>query len=376
MSSGVFKHIIENGLVNLDTSSVSPRQWQVLHHLQDCRTRALGTYQWYCNHCEQDTKWYCSCRDRHCPVCQGQAREKWLNEREKDMLPLTYHHLVFTLPHQFNGWATMHPKVIYDGLFKAAWATLSAFANARHHLDGQLGMMCVLHTWGQQLNRHIHLHCLIPGGVLTQNKRWCNTRKAAYLFPVKALSVKYRGKMLAYLAEMRKEGNLPLLTPNDVAKTLHTTAKLPWVVYSKPALKHANTVVKYLARYCNRVGISESRLGFNDQGKVVLNYLDYRSRERKIMTCSTSELLRRFLLHVLPKGFMRLRYYGFLANAVRRKSLVAIRASLELPEVNGMSDTKTEVEAAGPVCPHCHRAGMKLMKLILPIRWGPRKRTR
>ncbi|NRA84159.1 MAG: transposase [Gammaproteobacteria bacterium] len=183
--------------------------------------------------------------------------------------------------------------------------------------------------------------------MLTQDKRWCNTRKAGYLFPVKALSVKYRGKMLAYLAAMSKEGQLPRLAPNNVAKTLHTAAKLPWVVYSKPALKHANTVVKYLARYCNRVGISASRLTLNDQGKVALNYLDYRSRDRKIMHCSTSELLRRFLLHVLPKGFMRLRYYGFLANSVRRKSLAVIRESLALPAVLD-KDEKTG-EEIGPV---------------------------
>ncbi|NRA54877.1 MAG: IS91 family transposase [Gammaproteobacteria bacterium] len=374
MSSGAFKHIIEDGLINLDSSSVSPRQWQVLHHLKACRTSALGTYQWHSDHCEKDTQWYCSCRDRHCPVCQGQAREQWVNAREKDMLPLTYHHLVFTLPHQFNGWATMHPKVIYDGLFKAVWATLSAFANPRHHLDGKLGMMCVLHTWGQQLNRHIHLHCLIPGGVLTSNQRWCNARKEGYLFPVKALSVKYRGKMLAYLSEMSKEGELFRLTPDDVVQTLHAATKKPWVVYSKPALQHANTVVKYLARYCNRVGISESRLALNDQGQVALNYLDYRSRDRKTMHCSTSELLRRFLLHVLPKGFMRLRYYGFLANSVRRKSLVVIRDSLALPAVIDKNEVTSD--EIGPVCPHCHHSGMKLINLVLPARLGRVKRTR
>lgn len=374
MTEGVFKHIIDDGLANLDTSSVSPRQWQVLHHLQACRTSALGTYQWHCDHCQQDTQWYCSCRDRHCPICQGQAREKWLNEREKDTLPLTYHHLVFTLPHQFNRWATVHPKVLYGGLFKVVWAVLSTFANARHHLDGKLGMMCVLHTWGQKLDRHIHLHCLIPGGVLTPDKQWCSARTEHYLFPVKALSVKYRGKMLAYLAEMASDGELSRLTPDDINETLHAAAQLPWVVYSKPAMKHVSTVVKYLARYCNRVGVSESRLALDDKGQVALSYLDYRSHERKTMSCSTSELLRRFLLHVLPKGFMRLRYYGFLANSVRRKSLVAIRASLTLPTVNDNSETASEV--TGPVCPHCHQAGMRLVSLMLPVRLGRVKRTR
>ena len=373
MAESVFKHILADGLTHLDTSSISPRQWQVLHHLSACRTSAMGTYKWHCEHCQQNTTWFCSCRDRHCPICQGQARGKWRHEREKDTLPLTYHHVVFTLPHVFNGWATIHPDVLYRGIFKAVWSTLSAFANARHHLDGRLGMMCVLHTWGQKLDRHIHLHCLIPGGVLTSNKQWCSAKTARYLFPVKALSVKYRGKMLAYLRDMAIDEQLPKLASNEINKTLHAAAQLPWVVYSKPAMKHANTVVKYLARYCNRVGVSESRLSLDPTNQVALNYLDYRSRERKTMSCSTSELLRRFLLHVLPKGFMRLRYYGFLANAIRRKSLAQIRACL--PEQ--LADPKNDKvsKETGPTCPHCHHAGLTLIELILPTRLGRMERT-
>ncbi len=132
----------------------------------------MGSYLWHCKHCNKETHWYCSCRDRHCPVCQGRARADWLAKRQQDLLPVTYHHLVFTLPHQFNYWADLHPRILYGALFKAAWTTLNDFATARHHLDGQLGMLAILHTWGQTLCRHIHLHCLIPGGVLTKEQQW------------------------------------------------------------------------------------------------------------------------------------------------------------------------------------------------------------
>jgi len=263
--------------------------------------------------------------------------------------------------------------VLYSGLFKVVWETLSAFANKRHHLAGKLGMMCVLHTWGQTLSRHIHLHCLIPAGVLTVNDQWQGARKAHYLFPVKALSVKYRGKMLAYLRERADGGELTQLSHDDITGTLNKTAQLPWVVYSKPVISHAYNVVKYLARYCNRVGVSESRLSFDEGGEVQLNYLNNRTEQRQVMTCSSGELLRRFLLHVLPKGFMRLRYYGFMANSVRRQSLALIRTSLSV--IAPSKTTESTVDSEGPVCPHCHLAGMRLISVRLPTRLRGYQRT-
>jgi hypothetical protein len=212
-------------------------------------------------------------------VCQGKAREKWLLKRQADVLPVAYHHVVFTLPHQFNGWATLHPEILSKTLFKAVWETLSEFANARHHMEGQLGMLAVLHTWGQTLCRHIHLHCLIPSGVLTQDKQWCNSRKAHYLFPVKALSVKFRGKMLNGLEEQANAGELHRLEQPTITQVLNQTARLIWYVYSKPTIGHTDTVVNYLARYCNRVGISESRLSLKSENNVLMRYKDYRTNE-------------------------------------------------------------------------------------------------
>jgi hypothetical protein len=252
-------------------------------------------------------------------------------------------------------------------LFFAVWQTLSEFANARHHMDGQLGMLAVLHTWGQTLCRHIHLHCLIPSGVLTQNKQWCGSRKAHYLFPVRALSVKFRGKMLHGLAQQAEAGALHRLAPEIVSPCLNEAARLKWNVYSKPTIGHTDAVVNYLARYCNRVGISESRLSLKGENNVLMRYKDYRTNETTHMDLSASELIRRFLLHVLPKGFMRLRYYGFMANSIRRKSLILIRKSLA-KAVEKLEDVITDTikDETGPECPSCHHAGMVLIGIILP----------
>ncbi len=330
--TSTLQQIIQDGLQGLKQDSLSPDQWQVLHHLQGCRTERMGSFQWHCRHCDQDTTWYCSCRDRHCPTCQCTAREKWLRTRQQDLLPVTYHHLVFTLPHQFNHWTQVCPEVVYKSLFKSVWETLNHFANKRHHLEGKLGMMSVLHTWGQSLCQHIHLHCLIPSGVINAENEWQGTRKPGYLLPVKALSVKFKKTMLQHIHQAKLDEKLTRMDTTDINKTLDDVSSLNWVVYSKPAISHADSVVQYLARYCNRIGVSPSRLSLVNRHEVILRYKDYRTGKHSSMTLSTQELLRRFLLHVLPKGFMRLRYYGFMANAIRRKSLKVIRSSLALVE--------------------------------------------
>jgi hypothetical protein len=234
-------------------------------------------------------------------------------------------------------------------------------------MEGQLGMLAVLHTWGQTLCRHIHLHCLIPSGVLTQDKQWCNSRKAHYLFPVKALSVKFRGKMLNGLEEQANAGELHRLEQPTITQVLNQTARLKWNVYSKPTIGHTDTVVNYLARYCNRVGISESRLSLRSENNVLMRYKDYRTNEITHMDLSPAELIRRFLLHVLPKGFMRLRYYGFMANSIRRKSLILIRKSLD-KEIEKLEDDITDrvKDEIGPECPRYHHAGMILIGILLP----------
>jgi hypothetical protein len=345
-----YQTVLTQGLEEIDKTKITPRQWQVLNHLRDCRTERMGSYDWHCNQCGHDVTWYCSCRDRHCPSCQAQMREKWLLRRKKDILPVAYHHLVFTLPHEFNGLAKLDAKAVYDCLFRSVWLTLQAFANGRHHLEGQLGVIMVLHTWGRNLSQHIHIHCLVPGGVLTTKREWKATRKESYLFPVKALSVRFKKNMLK---QMKSE------LPESESILWHMQDR-PWVVYSKPVIDKAEAVVNYLSRYCNRVGINPAQL-HHAKDKVQMTYKDYRSEKAASMVCSAGEILRRLLLHVLPKGFMRIRYYGFMANAVRVKSVELIRTSLEATPLR----YKNGEEKSPVICPCCGAAEMIMVELHL-----------
>ncbi|MFA0288271.1 MULTISPECIES: transposase [Vibrio] len=341
-----YQAVLTQGLEELDKSKVTPRQWQVLNHLRDCRTERMGSYDWRCQQCGHETRWYCSCRDRHCPNCQEQMRQQWLTKRSQDILPVAYHHMVFTLPHEFNALVKAHPKVVYQCLFHSVWATLCAFANERHHLVGQLGALMVLHTWGRNLSQHTHIHCLLPSGVLTKDRQWQPTRKESYLLPVKALSVRFKKEMLCRVSEL-------IATHSNL---LEEAASKRWVVYSKPVLHEPTAVVGYLSRYCNRIGLNPNQLSYNVDGRITMSYKDYRTNGTQRMCCNAGELLRRLLLHVLPKGLMRIRYYGFLANAVRVKAIAEIRQSLRKRPVE-----KSEVLKEKPCCPNCHSNSMVLV---------------
>lgn len=289
---------------------MSYQQLRVCQHLQSCRTGQLGYQTWQCDNCGESQQIGCSCRDRHCPRCQGMATARWIQKQQENLLPCRYFHLVFTLPHELNAIAHYNPSALYQCLFKAAWQTLSKFANRKGH--GQLGMTSVLHTWGQNLSQHIHLHCLIPAGTLDKTQ-W-NEIEKGYLYPVKALSTVFRGKMLAALSDF----NTSLVKINTPTK---------WCVYSKASLAYSEKLVSYLARYTRKGVMSESRLVTANAQSVSFKYRDYADDNRdKVMTLSNDEFLRRYLQHVLPKGFMRIRHYGFLANACRKRKLALIRS--------------------------------------------------
>ncbi|WP_264877412.1 IS91 family transposase [Vibrio agarivorans] len=345
-----YQTVLTQGLDEINKAKITPRQWQVLHHLRDCRTERMGTYEWRCEKCGHDETWYCSCRDRHCPNCQEQMRQQWLTKRSQDILPVVYHHLVFTLPHEFNALIQAYPKVVYQWLFRSVWATLQAFANQRHHLEGQLGALMVLHTWGRNLSQHTHIHCLIPGGVLTERKTWLPTRKEGYLFPVKALSVRFKREMMQRVQqEIDTHANL-LIEAKSKA----------WVVYSKPVLHNARAVVGYLSRYCNRIGLNPTQLNYGNNGSIEMTYKDHQSKTLKQMCCSPGEMLRRLLLHVLPKGLMRIRYYDFLANAIRARAIADIRKNL-----SEQLDEVTEVHKEKPCCPNCKNRSMVLIGITV-----------
>lgn len=294
---------------------MSYQQLRVCQHIQSCRTGKLGYQTWQCDSCGESQQLGCSCRDRHCPRCQGMATAKWAAKQQDNLLPCRYFHLVFTLPHELNIIAQYTPRVLYQCLFQSAWQTLRQFADRKGH--GQLGMTSVLHTWGQTLSQHIHLHCLIPAGALS-NAQWHEIEKG-YLYPVKALSTVFRGKMLAALNE-HDSALSEIRTPNK------------WCVYSKACLTYSEQRVSYLARYTRKGVMSESRLVSVSEQAVSFTYRDYADNNRgQVMTLSCDEFLRRYLQHVLPKGFMRIRHYGFLANACRQRALGLIRAQQTRP---------------------------------------------
>jgi hypothetical protein len=355
---------------------MSPRQWQVCRHLLDCRTAALGGFALACDGCGERPFLYHACRDRHCPRCQRRASLDWCARQRAAVLPVTYHHLVFTLPETLNGWVASHPKAVYDLLFETVWATLSAFGADPKRLDGQLGMTAVLHTWGQTLVRHVHLHCLVPGGAFGTDGTW-HGAKSTYLFPVRALSRHFRGGVVSRLRRAFAAGQLPRITDRtEVDRVLKTLMGTDWVVYSKPCLARTETVVDYLGRYSHRIALSDRRLLGFDGESVELAYKDYRDgNRRKVMTLTGEELIRRFLLHVLPKGLMRVRHFGFLANRCRAQRLAQIRTALAAPPPPaGPADPAPPVPFDGYPCPTCRTGRLRVTAHLAPQRVAPHRR--
>jgi hypothetical protein len=354
----------------LDVESLDTHRRKICGHLQACRTEALGGLTWRCDTCANEQPRYHACRDRHCPQCQGRATRQW-SERQRDhLLPVTYYHLVFTLPHTLNGWVALHPEVIYRLLFQSAWATLKAFGQNPKRLGGELGMTAVLHTWGQNLSQHVHLHCLVPGGALSDAGEWKPAR-STYLFPVKALSRRFRGTMVSLLRESATAGELHRVTrPGAVDAVLNALMNETWVVYTKACLSHTPTVVDYLARYSHRIAITNARVLAVDEEGVTLRYKDYRDGDKqKLMHLDGAEFVRRFLLHVLPKGLMRIRHYGFLANRTREAKLARIRQVLAIQATAlATGDAGHPPHETGFPCAKCKQGTLRVVGEIMPRR--------
>ena len=347
------------------------RQRQVCRHVLTCRTAALGGFALQCDRCHDPVRLYHACRDRHCPRCQRRASEAWCARERAAVLPVTYHHLVFTLPHALNGWVAVHPRELYAVLFETVWATLSAFGADPKRLGGKLGMTAVLHTWGQTLTRHVHLHCLVPGGALTAEGRW-RAARSTYLFPVRALSRHFRGGFVRRLRRAIERRALPLLDRSQVDGKLQELMGTEWNVYSKPCLGRTETVVDYLGRYTHRIGLSDHRLHALEDGQMQLDYKDYRDgAKHKRLTLSAEELIRRFLLHVLPRGFMRVRHFGFLANRCRAERLKAIRLAIKqhaADESPAAEEAAEESRFDGYPCPKCRVGWLRIIGELAPQR--------
>jgi hypothetical protein len=346
-----------------------PEQAKVASCIRRCQTEQMGGYLFHCDHCNRDLTYYCSCRNRHCPHCQRQASVVWQEKQSQSLLPVAYFHLVFTLPHVLNGWVQLHPEVIYRCLFQSVWRTLNQFGQDPKRLNGQLGMTAVLHTWGQTLDQHVHLHCLIPAGAWSEEDQSWHAARSNYLFPVKALSRCYRGKMVSALRQSAQQGLLSRVTaPQEINDTLNLLMRQSWNVFTKACHGEPEHVVDYLSRYTHRIAFSESRLLDVNEEEVVFRWKDYRDGKKKTMRLPGIEFIRRFLLHVLPKGLMRIRHYGFLSNRWRKVKIKKIREQLGKKE--GDSEQKVSASKSKDAwsCPHCHIAPLRIVNWIVPVR--------
>jgi putative transposase/transposase-like zinc-binding protein len=312
-------------------------QQRVMTAIESCRTAALGGHLEQCDQCGHQRPIYNSCRNRHCPKCQGLARARWLADRQAELLPVGYFHNVFTLPHELNDLLAANPRLLYHLLFHSVSQTLQAFAaHPDYGLGGQLGFTAVLHTWDQKLLYHVHLHCVIAGGALAwDGSRWLPS-PANYLFPVRELSQDFRQRYLAGLRRAFAQQKLylpgrlaPLAEPAALAAFLDPLASKAWVVYSQPPFGGGTKVLEYLSRYTHRVAVSNGRLRAIADGQVTFSYRDRRDHNRpKELTLPAAEFIRRFLQHVTPPGLCRMRHYGFLSNRSKEEQLPRCRALL------------------------------------------------
>ena len=316
-------------------------QLKVMSAIERCRSAALGGHVLYCRDCNRTQIAYNSCRNRHCPKCQGRTARQWLQARQAELLPVEYYHVVFTLPAQIGDIAYQNKSVIYDILFRAAAQTLRTIAADPKHLGARIGVTMVLHTWGSAMTHHPHVHCVIPGGgVSNDGQRWIPCRPGFFL-PVRVLSRLFRRLFLEQLMLAYNAGQLQffgqhqtLHNPQTFDICLQPVRNIEWVVYAERPFAGPKAVFAYLSRYTHRVAIANSRLLSHNQHRVTFKYKDYRQKQQyrhKSMSLNTDEFIRRFLIHVLPSGFHRIRHYGLLANTVRNNNLTQIRQLLNTP---------------------------------------------
>jgi len=358
-----------------ETFPLLPDHYKIVHNLLSCRTAELGGHMERCNHCGTQRISYNSCRNRHCPKCQNMPRERWLHARKAELLPVPYYHNVFTLPHDLNLIILANKKIMLNILFKAVSQTLLAFGESpKNKLAGKLGFIAILHTWDQRLNAHFHLHCLIPGGVLKTDGSF-KPCKRAYLFNVKALSQVFRGKFLDYMTQAYQDGQLtfpgtcsPFEKPERFNQLKDSLYSKKWVVYIQKPIKHPEYVLEYLGRYTHRVAISNHRIVSIQDGMVTFTYKNRDTQKTMPCTITTVEFIRRFLLHSLPIGFMRIRHFGFLSNRHKAENIKKIRTFLgESAELNkdacqSIEDIMFQLTGIHiTLCPHCKKGKMRVV---------------
>jgi len=369
------------GPAYLATHALTVAQAKVWRAIVACRTAALGGHIDRCDACGVTRHVYHSCRNRHCPQCQTRAKEAWLVARRRELLPVPYFHLVFTLPHALNGLVGGHARRVYELLFAAVSATLCEFAASPRHLGGTPGFSLVLHTWQQDLGRHVHLHALVAGGALTAAGDWVSPKRG-FLFPVKALSKVFRGKFVAALAAEQTSGKLrddTNFTQTDWQRLKAQLYAHDWVVYAKQPLGGPAQVLEYLGRYTHRVAISNERIAGVHNGEVAFRVrVNGAAGKKRTIRLDGAAFIGRFLLHLLPKGFKRIRHYGLLGPAHKATHLAAARAALHAPQPQPMviesvaQFMRRVARIEWAACPHCHGGHFEVVQAVSPQpRWRP-----
>jgi hypothetical protein len=342
-------------VLNLEADSIESlcnTSWhsRTLHALRKCRTKALGGHLDWCMACEKLHLQFNSCRNRHCPTCQGHKQQEWIAARSRELLPVPYFHVVFTIPHHLNPIALRHPETLYKILFDSVWETLSAFAKNPKHLGAKMGMIAVLHTWGQNLSLHPHLHCIVPKGGVTKAGYWKKgAGKKDFLFCVKALSKKFRG---VFVSKLRKQ--LPEINQDLYNKLFDKK----WVVYAKPPFGKPENVIEYLGRYTHKIAISNYRILAIDKQKkeVTFSLKAYSNGGRKTtLTLSFKDFIRRFQNHILPKGFTRIRHYGFLSSSWKKEKLPRLQLQLLDRERHVLEVAICVEKPLLNICPSCKK---------------------
>ncbi len=345
--------------------------------LLHCRTACLGGHTDVCDNCKHTRTSYNSCRNRHCPKCQAVNREAWIDHHSEKLLPVKHFHVVFTLPHELNGYCLRYPERMFALLFETAWRTIDGFASNKDHLGADTGMMSILHTWGQQLMLHPHVHCIIPAGGLNKQAQWQSTRgNGSWLFPVKEMKKVFRAKFVAGIRKLMKQGLI-----NDPGKLfLNALFKKDWVVYAKKPFNNSKGVMEYIGRYSHKIAISNHRLVHIDENEITFLYKDYRQEGvKKHMTLTGEEFLRRFALHILPKSFVKIRHFGIYSSR-SAEMLHAVKLKMtgrkpqaykKKPKKNWKVICKEKLNFNPDLCPCCKKGKMVRVEVFTPLQRPP-----
>ena len=363
------QEILNKGLDEyLEKYKVVGYKQKVIKAIKDCKTEKLGAHKYICDECGYEEIAYNSCRNRHCPNCQTGKKVKWIEARKEEVLNIKYYHVVFTIPSEMYLLTLQNQEKMYKLLFKASAETLKELAKDEKYLGGEIGFFSILHTWGQNLMYHPHIHLVVTGGGLSETEKWVEKKEEDFFIPVKVMSRKFRGKFLSYVKKSKNlkffGENKDLENPEVFNNLMQQMYEKEWVVYCKEPFKNAESVIQYLGRYTHRVAISNERIIKIEDGKVTFKWRDYKdNNQMKEMTITTEEFIRRFLIHILPPKFMKIRYYGILGNRNKKKKLLKckiltrtkIYKKKELPTLELL---KKVLGKDFNLCPHCKKGHM------------------